>query len=795
MGMGEKIVIALSGNPNAGKTTVFNAITGARQQIANYPGVTVEKKIGRVNHKGREIEVVDLPGTYSLTAYSIEELVARDFLVNEKPDLVVDIVDASNLDRNLYLAVQFKELGVPLIIALNMVDLADSRGIAVDHRMLSELLGVPVVPMVARTNKGIRDLLDEIVDAAHVSPEWQPAAISYGRDIDRGLDEIEALIKASKVYDMKYPPRWRALKCVEGDSQISALLKRDPELGARIEDVCQDIAKHVMDTFEDEPEGIIADHRYGYIAGITKKILKRRIESRINLSDKIDKVLTNRFLGPLIMLAILYLIYFLTFSVSEIPLGWVAVFFDRIRDTVSMVLPEGILKSLIVSGIIDGVGGVLGFVPLIMLMFFAVAILEDSGYMARVAYMLDRILRWFGLHGNSVIAMIVSGGISGGCAVPGVMATRTLRDPKERVATLLVVPFMNCGAKLPVYAMLIGAFFAKNQARMLFILTLLSWAFALLAAKAIRSTVLRGPKTPFVMELPPYRVPTLRGLLIHSWERTWQYIKKAGTIILAFSVILWAMMTFPGLPKEQIRMIEEQHLSLTESFLASPEMAEWIKDGEALMELNGIYDAYRQASAQRNSSSLAGLEMSPLFQVVRAAAVLENGRSEGTQFDRLVLDAGARYVVYREELKELESRAQEANLKHTIAGWIGEGLEFLTKPLGFDYRVNIALLGGFAAKEVVISTLGTAYSLGEVDPKESGSLGERLNADPNWNPLLAFTMMVFTMLYVPCFATVISIRKESSLAWAGFSIVFNLITAYCVALLLRQVGLALGLGV
>jgi ferrous iron transport protein B len=794
--MKRKIIIALSGNPNSGKTTVFNAITGARQQIANYPGVTVEKKIGRVNHRGHKIEVVDLPGTYSLTAYSLEEIVARDFLVNERPDLVVDIVDASNLDRNLYLAVQFKELGIPLIIALNMVDVAESRDIKVDHEQLSDLLEVPVVPMVARSNRGIQDLLDKVIEVARDDDnEWQPALFSYGMDIDQGLDEIEALIKTSRIYDRKYPARWRALKCLEGDRQIRELLKKDPVLCETIEAICQKILKHIMDTLEEEPEGIIADHRYGYITGITKKTVKRKTETRINLSDKIDKVLTSRVIGPIIMIIILYSIYAFTFSASEAPVRWFEAFFDVLKALVASFTPEGNLQSLLVSGIIDGVGGVLGFVPLIMFMFFAIAIMEDSGYMARVAYMLDRVLRWFGLHGNSVMALVVSGGISGGCAVPGVMATRTLRDPKERIATLLVVPFMNCGAKLPVYAVLIAAFFPENKARMLFILTLLSWAFALLAAKIIRSTVLKGPKTPFVMELPPYRLPTAKGLLIHTWERTWQYIKKAGTVILGFSIVLWVMMTFPGPSKEQVRFFEDQRKNITLSFLASPDVGTWLKGENDLADLNGLYDKYMLAAAKNDTASIGQLEKQPLFSVVKAAVFLESGDFSKQKMDIAHLNAAARYIGYRHELLDVGVQEQQAALKGTIAGWLGLKLETITRPLGFDYRINIALVGGFAAKEVVVSTLGTAYSLGEVDPDEPASLSERLKNNPDWNPLLAFTLIIFTMLYVPCIVTVIMIQKESSWSWAGFSVGFNLIVAYLVAFVISWVGTALNLGV
>ncbi|EFK08218.1 ferrous iron transport protein B [delta proteobacterium NaphS2] len=788
--MKKKIVIALSGNPNAGKTTVFNAITGARQHIANYPGVTVEKKYGVVHHRGWEIEVVDLPGTYSLTAYSMEEIVARDFVINEKPRLVVDIVDASNLDRHLYLAVQFKELGVPLILALNMVDVAESRGINVDHDALSAQFGVPVVPMVARSGKGITALLDKIVEEASSSPEWVNAPMSYGMDIDSGLDRISSIIEKSQVFDKKYPSRWRALKCLEGDSQITGLLKKDPKLGKSITDICDDIAKHTMSTLEEEPEAIIADHRYGYIAGITKKVVKRKIEMRLNVSDKADKILTNRVLGPIIMGFILYGIYSFTFWASEIPLLWFEMFFDSLKNLVTTFVPAGMLQSLLISGVIDGVGGVMGFVPLIMFMFFSIAIMEDSGYMARVAYMLDRVLRWFGLHGNSVMALVVSGGISGGCAVPGVMATRILKDPKERIATLLVVPFMNCGAKLPVYAMLIGAFFTGDKARMLFILTLISWGFALFAAKFLRATVLKGPTTPFVMELPPYRAPTLRGLLIHTWERTWQYIKKAGTVILAFSVILWAMMTFPRLPDEQIQSFDQERSEVTSTFLSRLPASHGIQGEAELDVLNGFYDRLKRGE----SVAVSPGQNDTLLSVAQTALRLgtNNHKTAIKGVSKGVVDAAALLTKYRQRMAEINRLEQETALKGTTAGWLGRKLAIITHPLGFEYRTNIALVGGFAAKEVIISTLGTAYSLSDGD--EAASLPAKLQKDPAWNPLQGFVLIIFIMLYVPCVATVASIRKESSWKWAAFSIFFNLIVAYGISFLIRQGGLFLGMG-
>ncbi len=784
-----KIRIALSGNPNAGKTTVFNAVTGARQHIANYPGVTVEKKVGRVHHRGYEIEVVDLPGTYSLTAYSLEEIVARDFLINERPDVVVDIVDASNLDRNLYLAIQFLELGAPLILALNMVDVAEGRGIAIDVQALSERLGVPVIATVARSNRGIEDLLDRVVDMAEQSPIWNPAVISYGNDIDRALEEIEAVIRRGGTHGEAYSPRWLALKCLEGDDQIIRLMERDASVSAEAKAICRRVAKHTMDTLEEEPEGIIADHRYGHIAGITRTVVKRRIESRLNLSDQIDRVLTNRLIGPLFMMGILYAIYEFTFWASEVPVEWMSLFFEHLKGGLTPVLPEGPLRSLVVSGVIDGVGGVLGFVPLIMFLFFAISIMEDSGYLARVAYMLDRVLRWFGLHGNSVIALLISGGISGGCAVPGVLSTRTLQDPKERITTMLVLPFMNCGAKLPLFGILIAAFFPQGKARMLFVFTLISWCFALLAAKFIRATVLRGPKTPFVMELPPYRAPTLKGLLIHTWERTWEYIKKAGTVILGISILLWAMMTYPGLPEERARQFEARVEEIRTSFLSRPEVRNRIPDRATLAEIDRLASELTGSLSSDQPDTLKDLEEGAAARILREIFFTAPGREE--EAGKTLRTA---YTAYRERLAEWEDARNREALLSTAAGRIGHALEAVTSPLGFDYRVNIALVGGFAAKEVIVSTLGTAYSLGEAHSPEQGFLSRRLQNDPDWTPLRAFALILFTMLYVPCFVTVLMIRKESSWKWAAFSLGFNLVLAYSVTFLVYQAGLALGIG-
>ncbi|MGD9250479.1 MAG: ferrous iron transport protein B [Desulfobacterales bacterium] len=736
--MSEK-TLALAGNPNSGKTTLFNALTGARQHVGNYPGVTVEKKEGLYVHDARRFKIVDLPGTYSLTAYSLEEVVARDFLVNERPAAVIDIVDAANLERNLYLTLQFMELGVPVIVALNMMDVAKQRGIAIDTDKLSRLLSVPVVATIARRGEGKAELIEvaERIVGEGITP---PALdISYGEDIDGALREMEKAITAASLLTDVYPARWVALKYMENDEQILSLgRKADAQLSASLEAMVTKVTDHIKATLDLYPEAVIADQRYGFIKSILQQgvLSVKHDRDRLYMSDRLDSVLTNRFAGPLIMLAVVWGLYQFTFTYSELPVAWLASFFGWLGGLAEAFIPDGLIKSLVISGIIDGVGGVLGFVPLIMFMFLGVAFLEDSGYMARVAFMLDRVFRIFGLHGSSVMAFIVSGGIAGGCAVPGVMATRTLKSPRERLATLLTVPFMNCGAKLPVFALLVAAFFASHEALVMFILTLVSWAGALLVAKLLRSTVVRGASTPFVMELPPYRLPTFKGLLIHTWERTWQYVRKAGTVILGISIVLWALMTFPGAPDA----VQQQFASERQALMSAA--------SDAAMEIENVAE---------------GTSLSEAAQVLQA------------------------------ELDGIAALEAEVALRYSVAGRVGTALESLSQFAGFDWRTNIALVGGFAAKEVVVSTLGTAYSLGEVDPEEAGSLSDKLARAPGWRPLTAISLIIFTMFYAPCFVSVVCIAREAGgWKWGVFSMVFNTLLAFTLAVVVFQVGTLLG---
>jgi len=788
----KKITVALAGNPNAGKTTLFNALTGARQHVGNWPGVTVEKKEGIIKHAGREIHVIDLPGTYSLTAYSVEEIIARNFVVESHPDVVVDVVDASNLERNLYLAAQLLEMGAKVVIALNMIDVARGRFINIDVKKLSELLGVPVIPTNGKKGVGIEQLLQSAIKEAESGPDRdRNRTVNYGAEVEEELGKIEKELAPAIVSLHGLSSRWLAVKLLEGDSEVVKKIETTPSIGSLFKQV-DESRNHLTSIFADSPEIVLTDARYGFASGAVRRAVQVELTDRIYLSETIDKVLTHRLLGPGILILVIYLLYTFTFQGSEPLVNAFGAFFRWLGAQATAALPEGLLKSLVVSGIIDGLGGVLRFTPLVAFMFFAIAILEDTGYMARMAFMLDRVLRGFGLHGASMLALMVSGGIAGGCAVPGIMATRTLKEPKERLVTILVAPLMNCGAKLPVYALLIGAFFADKQARMMLVLTVISWMMVLVAGRIMRSTVLKGPSAPFVLELPPYRIPTLKGLLIHTWERTWMFVKKAGTILLAVSIVLWAMMTFPSLPKEEAELFEQKEQKLTTAFLSHPVVTPFFQTEENVEQFEKIRE-----DLAAGKSAVAQIDPA----LVELATVLKQDSDSNAPRPERSKSIGNRplvetYATYIKEKGAIEGEKRSAQLQNAIGGRIGIALETVFRPIGFDWRTNVALLGGFAAKEVVVATLGTAYSLGEVKPDASESLSEKLKKEPSWNPLMAFTLILFVMLYNPCIATLAVIKKESGKwRWVFFAMAYTTVLAYCVALIVHSVGTFFGLGV
>ena len=537
----KKIKVALAGNPNSGKTAIFNLLTGARQHVGNYPGVTVEKKEGLCKYNGHEITFVDLPGTYSLTAYSIEEIVTRNFIIEERPDVVVDIVDASNIERNLYLATQLIEMNVPLILAFNMSDVAEQKGLLFDIEQLSRLLEAPIVPTIGNKSKGKKGLLEAIVETAKKDKRRRIHNVSYGEEIEHELAKVEAIIDANEHHlAEKYGSRWSAIKLLEQDDDITKKVQ-----SRELIDAVKSGTEHLRSIFGDEPEIVMADRRYGFISGACQETIRTTVESRHSYSDMIDAVVTNRILGLPIFLILMYLVFFSTFKIGEYPMSWLEQFFGWVGKTIAGFWPtnsESWLMSLLVDGVIGGVGGVLVFLPNILLLFLAIALLEDSGYMARAAFIMDRVMHKIGLHGKSFIPML----IGFGCSLPAIMGTRILENRRNRFTTIMVIPLMSCGAKLTIYALIIPAFFPEKwRGPMLWFIYLIGIMLAIVCIKVLRLTVFKGETTPFVMELPPYRMPTLKSVCIHMWQRGWMFLKKAGTIILAISIVLWAAGSFP----------------------------------------------------------------------------------------------------------------------------------------------------------------------------------------------------------------------------------------------------------
>lgn len=716
--------IALAGNPNCGKTTLFNAYTGSRQHVGNYPGVTVDRKEGTISVDNTPVTLVDLPGTYSLTAYSQEELVARDELSLGRVDAVIDCADASALERNMLLTVQMMEMGMPVVLACNMMDEARKAGIHIDMQKLSEQLGTPVLPIVARNGEGIREVARAALDLAKKGRK-EPLHINYGPELTEAVEALEKRLSEEKILIDRYHPHWTALKLLEGDTKVQESVREArPDLAPEILSYCEGIEEKVKAATQATCESVITDARYGYIRGLLAQGVVKQDpgKDRLTLSDRLDKILTNRFLGPLIMIGVLYLMFVITFNLGAYPQEWLEDFFAWMGSELGDHMDDGLLKSLICDGIIAGVGGVVSFVPLIAIMFALIAFIEDSGYMARIAYMMDRIFRFFGLHGASVMPYIIAGGIAGGCAIPGVMATRTLRSPKEKLATLLTLPFMCCGAKVPCFLLLIAAFFPKSPALAFFLVLCCGWVGALLMASLLRHTIIRGAGTPFVMELPPYRLPTIFSILMHMWERTWMYLKKAGTIILAISIVIWAAMTFPSLPDSQKAPFEEK---------------------------------------------VAALE----------------GQQKGLQED------SEQYKALQDQIDEANNDLAAAQLRYSYGGRIGVAIEPVTKYLGFTWRTNIALVAGVAAKEAVVSTLGTAYSMGEQDPEDAAPLGERLKQDPDFTPAVALSLMIFILFYSPCFVSLVVIKSEAGgWRWLFFSMIVDTIFAAILAFIAYNIG-------
>jgi len=720
-----KIKIALAGNPNCGKTSIFNALTGAHQKVGNYPGVTVEIRTGHLHYNDYDIEIIDLPGTYSLTAYSEDEKVARDYIIDYDPDVIINVVDSGNLERNLYLTTQLLELERDIIIDLNMWDEAHKLGIDIDTDKMSRLLGTPIIKTVGHRGSGAAGLVKAAIELFEDrSNHHRHAPVTYGSHIEDLVVDLTTNIARCKSCAARCPSqRWLAVKLLEGDLQTESKFIRDHAELERLRKSIRKKVRHVRKATGEDPETILSDGRYGYVTGILKEVMRHSRGDRMRQSRQIDNVLTHRIFGYPIFLVLIWMIFQATFMIGNYPMEWIDTGVNLLGSRVDAFLPQGIFSDLIVDGIIAGCGSVLVFLPNIMILFLGISVLEDSGYMARAAFLMDRVMHSLGLHGKSFIPMIMGFG----CSVPAIMATRTLESERDRKMTILLVPLMSCSARLPVYVLFAGAFFGQSAGNVIFILYIFGVVVAVGVAQILRKTLFRQEVAPFVMELPPYRIPTVKSIFMHMWERANVYLKKIGGIILVASIIIWLLGYFPRTD-------------------------------------NYSQDYQRQITALENT------------------------------LDNQNLDEQSREVM-ETQIGMLNASMSREEIQYSFIGRMGAMVSPIVEPLGFNWQLGVSLITGFVAKEIVVSTLGVLYQIGdEVNDESLGLIDALKEGESRISPLVALAFMVFVLLYTPCIGTIVAIRREAGTRMMFLSIFYQLFLAWMFAFIVYQGGKMLGLG-
>lgn len=659
------ITVALVGNPNCGKTSLFNFASGAHERVGNYSGVTVDAKEGYTDFEGYRIKLVDLPGTYSLTAYSPEELYVRKQLVENTPDVIINVIDSSNLERNLYLTTQLMDMHLRVVCALNMFDELEHRGDLLDIEKLSSLLGMPLVPTSFKTGMGLQDLLRTVI---HIFESreghdqyYRHQHINHGHEIENGISNIQQYLKGNDLLRLKYSTRWLAIKLMEMDKEAEKIVRQLPEYEDIIK--ARDVAvARIKEETEDDSETAIMDAKYGFIRGALQesgyKMGTKNDTYRV--THQLDNIITHKWLGFPLFIFLLFLMFEVTFTLGQYPMDWIDMGVEWLGDFISQNMDEGPLKAMLVDGVIGGVGAVIVFLPQILILYTFISFMEDSGYMARAAFIMDKLMHSMGLHGKSFIPLIMGFG----CNVPAVMATRTIESRRSRLITMLVMPMMSCSARLPIYIMIIGAFFsARYQSLVMISLYVVGILLSVVMARIFSKWVIKGEDTPFVMELPPYRFPTSKAIFRHTWEKGKQYLKKMGGIILVASIIVWALGYFGTMGVAP---------SLEESFI----------------------------------------------------------------------------------------------------GLLGKTIEPLFLAQGFDWRLDVSLLAGIGAKEIVASTMGVLYG-----------------NEYNFTALEAYAFLLFVLIYFPCLATIVAIRHESgSWKWALFTAAYTTLLAWIVSAVFYQVG-------
>ena len=736
------INVALVGNPNCGKTTIFNFASHSKEKVGNYGGVTIDAKQAVFMHRGYTFKLVDLPGTYSITSYTPEELYVRDHIVNELPDIILNVVDTSNLERNLYLTTQIIDMDMKVVIALNMWDEFLAKGDRFDYEALSKMIGIPMVHTVGSKGRGIGRLFNKLIDVyEEKEPTVRHIHINYGHLIENAIRELQALINqpGNEALTAKISPRYLSLKLLERDSQEIIRVKKYCNNADKILALAGELAKNIEKQRSETMETIITDAKYGFIEGALRETLKPAEEkNKITISRIIDTVVTGKLLSYPIFLFAMWFTFQATFYIGDYPMQWIQMGVNWLGEIFTRILPPNAFRDMIVDGIIGGVGGVIIFLPNILILFFFITLMEASGYMARVAFIVDKLMHKIGLHGKSFVPMLMGFG----CNVPAIMATRTIENKNDRLVTMLIIPFMSCSARYPVYILIIGAFFASYQGTLLFGIYLFGIFLAGIMAWIFKKTIFKASTIPFVMELPPYRMPRMTSVLKQTWFKGEMYLKKMGTIILLASILIWAMGYFP---------------------------------------LGKKYEAAFNNKVEHINK--------------QAFTKLKRGNLTPAQIKTLEASRERKINILKDELA---MKKQE----NSVIGRIGHFIEPAIRPLGFDWKMGVSLIAGGAAKEVVVSTMGVLYpSTSGKEGKEG--LGQRLrkqvySSGPHkgqkvFTPLAALAFLLFILIYFPCIAVVAAIKNETGQwKWSLFLAAYTTTLAWIVAFLVFQGGSLLG---
>ncbi|WP_323597453.1 ferrous iron transport protein B [Aliarcobacter butzleri] len=753
----------LAGQPNCGKSTIFNLVSGIEQHIANYPGVTVDKKVGFFKYQDYKIQMVDLPGTYSFSSYSLEERVAKEYIINENPDIIINVVDASNLKRNLYLTFQLLEMGLPVIVVLNMMDVASRREIKIDSQKISSMLNCPVVEASGAKGIGGDEIMKSVVSLYENKTNFEEFKINY-EELESFILEIEEQIKDSTSNLSK---RWLAIKALEGDETIIKYLNDE---FPTIKDTLEKQNSLFETRYDKNIVTFLATFRYDSAEIIYQKTVKHENKNQETLTDKADKIVLNRFLALPILFTLMFLVYEISIVMGYKLTDYTWPILASFKNLVIDFMPEANFTDIpmitdFAIWMVNSANALLNYIPIFFILFALIAIMEDVGYMPRMAFILDRVFRKFGLHGQSTLPLVLGGAMVGGCAVPGVMSTKGIADERARMATILTVPYMNCLAKVPFYTLLLAAFFRTDMAIMMFYISTITVFSALIVAKILTTTVLKNRETaPFVMELPPYHLPTLKGVVIRSSQRVWLYIKKVVTIVLAVAIVLFALLQFPGLSDEsKVKFENMSNNALSEFDLQIKDSTyyEHINSKEKVSQLLNYYDNYRTKKMINSSDSVdeSFIKQNELFYKFIRPIKDEEAKKVNNALKKLSNDR-------KNILREIKNEKVETSL----LGMAGKSIEPLTKYAGFDWKINVAFLSSFAARESAVATLGSLYENNKADNQRAE---EAMAQNSGYTPLHATAIIIFMLLTPPCIATMIVVKMQTnSFKWMLFAIFF-----------------------